>query len=75
MNIMDALRSIAGIAKEPTEAELLELIERLRNCASHVVGEMSKSLMTCPRWTAIAKTDLQTAIMALERAVTKPEKF
>lgn len=28
-----------------------------------------------PRWVAIARTDLQTGLMALTRAVAKPEGF
>ena len=32
-------------------------------------------LMPDPRWFAIAKTDLQTGLMALVRSIAKPESF
>jgi hypothetical protein len=37
--------------------------------------EIAGSVVADPRWVGIAKTNLQQGLMALTRAVTKPEFF
>lgn len=51
--------------------------ERLRSLVDHVTNHVeSKHELADPhRWAAIGKTDLQTGIMALVRAVAQPESF
>jgi hypothetical protein len=72
---MDAIKAFAGLKPEPSEEDLMARIAALKDLASSVVKDIGGSLMTDPRWTSIAKTDLQRGIMALERAVTKPDTF
>lgn len=52
-------------------AELEALIKKVDEVNSGTdVGDTG-----CYRWSAIAKTDFQTGLMALTRAVAKPESF
>lgn len=52
--------------------ELGRLINRVNNVNA---GDEKARDSEAFRWSAIAKTDLQTGIMALTRAVAKPEFF
>jgi len=59
-------------------AEVGKLIEKVNKTNNHLTqtGELnSDNLGDCFRWSAIAKTDIQTGLMALTRAVAKPNFF
>lgn len=59
----------------PTDEEVLSKIEELRSTASATIKMMSDHPLVDQRWTSIAKTDLQRALMSLERAFEKPDHF
>ncbi|WP_286075686.1 hypothetical protein [Stenotrophomonas sp. 59] len=52
-------------------AELQALVEKVNDTNTVIEGDKGD----CYRWSAIAKTDFQTGLMALTRAVAKPESF
>lgn len=52
-------------------AELEALVAEVND----VNASMEGSKNDCYRWSAIAKTDFQTGLMALTRAVAKPDSF
>lgn len=54
-----------NMLKEKAE-ELGVIVEDMRNAGPHVFDQ---------RWVSIGATDLQTGVMALVRAVAKPETF
>lgn len=56
-----AMNEIKGVGEQ-----LNSLIESIKN---------RPAVSTDPRWLAIAKTDLQTGLMALTRAVAQPTTF
>lgn len=59
-------------------AEFGELIEKVNKTNNHLTqtGALSSdNFGDCFRWSSIAKTDLQTGLMALTRAVAKPDFF
>ena len=57
--------------------EVGELIKRIEaiNHSMHVGGDPEPFDSEASRWSAIAKTRLQQGLMALTRAVAKPEYF
>ena len=57
--------------------EVGELIKRIEaiNHSMHVGGDPKPFDSEASRWSAIAKTHLQQGLMALTRAVAKPEFF
>lgn len=52
-------------------AELQALVEKVNDTNTVIEGDKGD----CYRWSSIAKTDFQTGLMALTRAVAKPESF
>lgn len=52
-------------------AELRSLVEKVNDTNTAIEGDKGD----CYRWSSIAKTDFQTGLMALTRAVAKPESF
>lgn len=69
-------RKITGY-RELTEQEiaLMNDIKSLGEPFERLFKVMEKSPQFDQRWVAIGKTNLQQGIMALVRAVTKPESF
>lgn len=58
--------------------EEIDRMNAIKNIGE-TLGEVIKSVSETPdidqRWVAIAKTDLQKGIMALVRAIARPESF
>ncbi len=52
-------------------AELHALIDKVNETNTAIEGDKND----CYRWSSIAKTDFQTGLMALTRAVAKPSSF
>ncbi|WP_019658924.1 DUF7681 family protein [Stenotrophomonas hibiscicola] len=51
--------------------ELQALVNKVNDTNTAIEGDKGD----CYRWSAIAKTDFQTGLMALTRAVAKPGSF
>ncbi|PZS48868.1 DUF7681 family protein [Stenotrophomonas maltophilia] len=56
-------------------AELEALVKRLEDNQAHITAEHGSGDAEPFRWIAIGKTHLQQGLMALTRAVAKPESF
>lgn len=50
-------------------------LDALVNKVNDVNASLEGSKNDCYRWSSIAKTDFQTGLMALTRAVAKPDSF
>lgn len=63
----------------PIEDELLREIDTHASMLEHLVNKLDNRARTqndvATRWVAIGRTDLQTGMMALRRAVLKPSGF
>jgi hypothetical protein len=55
--------------------ELKQLVEDVNASQAAITKEFGTPDAEAYRWSAIAKTDLQKGLMALTRAVAKPESF
>lgn len=67
---------IAGYRKlTDDEIERINGIKQIGNDLGGLLDLLQASPSTDKRWLAIAKTDLQTGIMALVRSVAKPAGF
>jgi hypothetical protein len=54
---------------------LLDQVAVVAKQLEEVVGVVSMNSRTDGRWVAIARTDLQTGLMALRRAIQRPRGF
>lgn len=54
---------------------LKELVDKVNTRQAAITAEFGTPDAESYRWAAIAKTDFQTGLMALTRAVAKPEFF
>lgn len=52
-----------------------KLIDKLENDPFYDENDIELNVYTDPRWLAIGKTHLQTGVMCLKRAVSKPDDF
>jgi hypothetical protein len=61
----------------PEQLATLEVIQAQANSLESMLRVLAvdEELRVDPRWTAIARTHFQEGLMALRRAVTKPEFF
>lgn len=57
------------------EIDVMNAIKKTGEALRGFLDEVAAFGDTDPRWVAIARTDFQTGLMALTRAVAKPESF
>lgn len=57
------------------EIDLMNVVKSVGNVLGALIEQMADDPESDKRWVAIAKTDFQTGLMALTRAVAKPESF
>jgi hypothetical protein len=67
---------LKGYRELPEETlQVLDAIEELGLQLDAALERIAAQHEPDPRWLAIARTDLQTGFMALNRAIAKPEGF
>ena len=59
----------------PQEVELANKVKTIGETLGHLVEKLRTVPDLDQRWIAIGATDLQTGIMALVRAITRPTTF
>lgn len=59
----------------PDEVRAFEQVEKFRELTKTFFGNVVELSSADPRWAAIAKTHFQEGLMALTRAITKPDTF
>lgn len=57
------------------EIEMMNVIKEYGASLGRIVEQLADAPEVDPRWVAIGKTDLQKGLMALTRAIAKPEFF
>ena len=69
-------RKIAGYrALSQEEIDLMNKVKEQGKAIGKLIKELEQHELIDQRWVAIGRTDLQKGLMALTRAVAKPEFF